>query len=78
VREYGHRIDEQLSLTKTITFSQRGESSAEEQLREELFRYLLDGYSIIEATVAQEEKHSEGKLSRTTTHTVRLRIQLER
>jgi len=78
VREYGHHVDEQLSLTKTITFSQRGETSAEEQLREELFRYLLDGYTIVEATITQEEKRSEGKHSRTTTHTVRLRIQPER
>jgi hypothetical protein len=78
VREYAHDVDEQVIRTKTVTFSPSGGTSAEEALREELLRYLVDGYSIIEATVTREESNSENKHSRTTIQKVRLRVKQER
>jgi hypothetical protein len=77
VREYAHRVDEQVILNKTVTFSPRAGMNAEEVIREELLRYLVDGYSIVEATVSKQEEHSEDKRSTTTIHKVRLRIKQE-
>ncbi|UCD56748.1 MAG: hypothetical protein JSV16_13105 [Candidatus Hydrogenedentota bacterium] len=74
VREYAHRIDEHTILNKTITVSPRAGASAEEVLREELLRYLVDGYSIIEATVTRHEDHSNGKHSKSALRKVRLRV----
>ena len=73
VREYAHHVDEQTVHTKTVTISSRPGEKAEEVLREELLNYLLEGYSILEATVAKEEEDSESGHSKTTTHKVCLR-----
>jgi hypothetical protein len=78
VREYAHRVDEQVILNKTVTFSPRAGMNAEEVIREELLRYLVDGYSIVEATVSKQEDHSEDKRSKTTIHKVHLRIKQDK
>ncbi len=75
VREHTYRVDERLIHTKTVTISERLGDAAEEVLREELLNYLMDGYSITEATVTKEEDQSEGKRSKTTIHKIRLRIE---
>ena len=74
VREYAHQVDEQTVHTKTVVFSPHAGVSAEELLREELLRYLMDGYTVIEATVTREENQSESKHSTNTTHKIRLRV----
>jgi hypothetical protein len=74
VRDYPHRVDEQIVSTKTITISPSGGLAAEEVLREELLRYLVDGYSIIEATVSFKEDLSDDKRSKSTTRKIRLRV----
>lgn len=74
VREYAHCVDEQVIHNKTIEFSPRPGTSAEETLREELLRYLADGYSLVDATVTKQEDHSETRHSKTTTHRIRLRV----
>jgi len=74
VREYAHCVDEQVIHNKTVEFSPRPGTSAEETLREELLGYLADGYSIVEATVTRQEDHSETRHSKTTTHKIRLRV----
>ena len=48
-----------------------------EVLREELLRYLMDGYSITEATVIKKDESAESKHSKSTIHKVRLRIEEE-
>jgi hypothetical protein len=75
VREYAHKVDEQTIHTKTITITARLGTAAEEVLREELLNYLMEGYSIAEATVLKKEDHSESGNSRTTTHKIKLRIE---
>ena len=75
VREYAHKVDEQVVHTKTITIGSRLGSAAEEVLREELLNYLIEGYSIAEATVVKKEEHTESKNSKTTTHKINLRIE---
>jgi len=75
VREYAHTVDEQVVHTKTVTISARAGASAEDVLREELLRYLVDGYSIIEATVTMREEQSEKNRSKTIVHKVRLRLE---
>jgi hypothetical protein len=77
VREYAQDVDEEIAHTKTIAISARAGTSAEEVLREELLRYLMDGYSIVEATVVLKEEQAEDKRSKTTTHTVKLRLKEE-
>lgn len=77
VREYAHEVDEQVILNKTITFSPRAGMTPEEVLREELLRYLVDGYSIVEATVTRKESHSEDKHSKTVMHKTKLRVKQE-
>jgi hypothetical protein len=74
VREYAHSVEEQLALDKTITFSPRAGMSAEEALREELLRYMVEGYSIIEATVIKEEELSEDRHSRSTSQKIKMRL----
>jgi hypothetical protein len=75
VREYARSVDEHVIHTKTITISGRAGASAEEALREELLRYLVDGYSIAEATVTCREESSEKDRSKTTIHKVILRLE---
>lgn len=75
VREYAHKVDERIVHTKTITISDRLGADAGEVLREELLNYLIDGYTIIDATVSKEEEQSEGKRSKTTARKIRLRIE---
>ncbi len=77
VREYAHEIDEHIIHNKTITLSPRVNMTAEEVLREELLRYLVDGYSIIEATVTREESQSEDKHSKATIQKITLRVKRE-
>lgn len=77
VREYAHRVDEQVLLNKTITVIPQAGVSAEEALREELLRYLIDGYSIIEATVSTKEESSENKHSKTVIRKITLRVEQE-
>ena len=74
VRESAHKVDERLTHTKTVTISERLGDAAEEVLREELLSYLMDGYSITEATVTKEEEQTEGKRTKTTVHKIRLRV----
>jgi len=75
VHEYAHRVDEQVIHTKTITISARAGASAEEVLREELLRYLVDGYSIAKATVTLHEETAEKDRTKTTIHKVHLRLE---
>ena len=75
VREYARSVDERVVHTKTITISGRAGASAEEALREELLRYLVDGYSIAEATVTHREDSSEKDRTKTTIHKVILRLE---
>jgi len=77
VLEYAHTVDEQVIHTKTITISSRAGTTAEEVLREHLLRYLMDGYTISEATVRKQEDHSEEHRSKTTIHKIRLRLEQE-
>jgi len=74
VRENIDHVDEQVIRNKTITISPLAGMSDGEIIREELHRYLLDGYRIVEATVNKQEDHPEEKLSKTTIENVRLRI----
>lgn len=77
VREYPHSVEKQSPLDKTITFSPHGGINAGENLREELLRYLFEGYSVIEATVAREENHSDDTHSKTSLQKIRLRLKKE-
>lgn len=74
VRNYPHRVDDQIVSTRTITISPSAGMSAEEVLREELLRYLVDGYSIIEATVSIQENQPGDKHSKSTLRKIRLRV----
>ena len=74
LRDSPHHVEEQFTHEKTITVEPFGGMSAEEALREELLRYLMDGYSIVDATVVLEEDVSDGKHHRAKTSRVRLRV----
>ena len=75
VREYAHKVDKKTTDIKTITVSPLPGQRAEEVLREELMRYLMDGYSIAEATVMKKQGSEESKHSKTIIDKVRLRIE---
>jgi hypothetical protein len=75
VREYAHTVEEEVILKKTVTFVPRAGTSAEEILREELLRYLLEGYSIVEATITREETDPEDE--KPTTRRITLRVKHE-
>ncbi|GAB4343307.1 MAG: hypothetical protein Kow0099_21590 [Candidatus Abyssubacteria bacterium] len=77
VREFSHTVDEETTRTKTVTFSPRAGQSAEEILREELMRYLCDGYSVVDVTLTRHDESSEGNRSRSSSHTIRLRVKPE-
>jgi hypothetical protein len=77
VREYAHEVEERLTHEKTVTVKAYGGMTAEEALREELLRYLVDGYSIVDATVALTEDASDENQQRSKTSRVRLRVQPE-
>ncbi|RJP15260.1 MAG: hypothetical protein C4520_20485 [Candidatus Abyssobacteria bacterium SURF_5] len=73
VRESPHTVEERTVQEKTVTIEPYGDLTAEEALREELLRYLLDGYSIIDATVTlrsdvSDEKHRSSKTTRIRLH----------
>jgi len=74
VRDYAQEVEEEVILKKTVTFTPRAGTSAEEILREELLRYLLEGYSITEATVTREENDSDDADSKRTTRQIKLRV----
>jgi hypothetical protein len=74
IREYAHRVDEQVLHTKTITISSQPGETAEEILRHELLNYLMDGYTISEATVTMSEESGDKKRSKKTIHKVNLRV----
>jgi hypothetical protein len=77
VREFSHTVEEQATHTKTVTFSARAGQSAEEILREELVRYLFDGYSVMDVTLTLQEESSECNRSCASSHTIRLRAKQE-
>jgi hypothetical protein len=74
LRDSPHHVEEKFTHEKNITVEPYGDMTAEEALREELLRYLMDGYSVVDATVVLEEDVSDGKHRSTKTSRVRLRI----
>jgi len=75
VCEYAHEVDEQTVHTKTITIGARLGTTAEDVLREQMLNYLLEGYSIAEATLVKKEIDSESAHSKTTIHEIKLRTE---
>jgi hypothetical protein len=75
LREYAQKVDEQVVHTKTVTIGARLGAAAEEVLREHLLNYLIEGYSIAEATLIKQEEDSESEHPKTTTHKINLRIE---
>jgi hypothetical protein len=73
VRESAYQVEEKVIHEKTVTVEPCAGLTAEEALREELLRYLIDGYSIIDATVVLNETASATNHSSSTIHRIRLR-----
>jgi hypothetical protein len=74
VREFPHEVEEQITHEKIVTIEAHGGMTAEEALREELLRYLVDGYSVVDATVVLNEDASEPNRRKQKTTRVRLRV----